>query len=75
MEHEWWCPENDDCACDPDGGVNADLPVDHPFRSLNGAHRCVAIVGPLNSGEACGLPPEDHQPSTVTGSSASGGAA
>lgn len=66
MEHEWWCPENDDCACEPDGGVNAGLPVDHPFRSLNGGCRCVAITGPLNSGQACGLPPEDHRPLTAS---------
>lgn len=66
MEHEWWCPENDDCACDPDGGVNAGLAFEHAFRSLNGATRCVAIVGPLGSGQACGLSPEAHQGSRTT---------
>lgn len=46
---------------------------DHPFRSLNGATRCVAIVGPLFSGQACGLPPEAHQPPRTTETSPSGG--
>jgi hypothetical protein len=45
---------------------------DHPFRSLNGASRCAAIVGPLNSGEACGLPPEDHHPATACAPKLSG---
>ncbi len=40
--------------------------TDHAFRSLNGAGQCVVIVGPLNSGQACGLPPEAHQQPTAT---------
>lgn len=34
--------------------------ADHAFRSLNGALRCAAIVGPFGSGEACGLLPAAH---------------
>ncbi len=44
--------------------------VDHAFRSLNGAGQCVAIVGPLDSGQACGLSPEAHQVSRASGSHA-----
>jgi len=33
----------------------------HAFRSLNGGARCVAIVGQLGSGQACGLSAAAHQ--------------
>ncbi len=48
-------------------------PANHAFRSLNGAGRCAAIVGPLDSGQACGLSPEAHQASTNSETSSSGG--
>ncbi|HEY9418378.1 MAG TPA: hypothetical protein VIQ30_26750 [Pseudonocardia sp.] len=37
MEHEWWCAEGDDCACDEDGpciGVCAGCPPDCPLLTL-----------------------------------------
>lgn len=33
---------------------------DHSFRSLNGAPKCAAVIGTLESGEQCGLPTSAH---------------
>lgn len=35
--------------------------VDHTFRSLDGAQRCVAQVGQLETGEMCGRPLSEHK--------------
>lgn len=50
------------CDHDPDRTMTAPNPglADHAFRSLNGATSCVAVVGPLGSGEHCGRPADQH---------------
>jgi hypothetical protein len=62
MEHEWWCPENDDCACGPDD-VEGAKAIMRSFRRTVPAEDALKRVRPVGS----------DRPFGDTGSKPSGG--